>query len=149
MPVLTVAIERFPIAGSFTIARGSKTEAVVVTARIAEGPVIGRGECVPYARYGESVEAVAAAIEALAPDIANGLDRAGLQSRLPPGAARNALDCAFWDFEAKRDGHRVFERAGLPEPRPVTTATAPPKSHSRCWLGPVPATTADGSTGSR
>ncbi|WP_029348993.1 N-acetyl-D-Glu racemase DgcA [Bosea sp. 117] len=122
MPSLTVAIERFPIAGAFTIARGSKTEAVVVTARIAEGSVAGRGECVPYARYGESVEGVAAAIEALAPDIANGLDRAGLQARLPPGAARNALDCAFWDFEAKRDGRPAFARAGLPEPRPVTTA---------------------------
>jgi L-alanine-DL-glutamate epimerase-like enolase superfamily enzyme len=77
---------------------------------------------VPYARYGESVEGVAAAIQALAPALAAGLDRDGLQTVLPPGAARNALDCAFWDLEAKRAGARAWEIAGLPEPRPVVTA---------------------------
>jgi L-alanine-DL-glutamate epimerase-like enolase superfamily enzyme len=122
MPTLSVRIERFPIAGAFTIARGTKTEAVVVVAELADGTVTGRGECVPYARYNETVDGVAGLIGSLAPDIAAGLDRASLQERLPPGAARNALDCAFWDFEAKRAGRRAFELAGLPAPMPVTTA---------------------------
>ncbi|MBS7538655.1 N-acetyl-D-Glu racemase DgcA [Ancylobacter lacus] len=122
VPSLDVRIERFPIAGTFTIARGSKTEAVVVVARIEADGVVGRGECVPYARYGESVEAVAAAIEALAPAVRQGLDREALQSRLPPGAARNALDCALWDLEAKTAGRPAHELAGLPAPGAVTTA---------------------------
>lgn len=122
MPTLSVRIERFPIKGAFTIARGSKTEAVVVVAEISDGAAVGRGECVPYPRYGESVEEVVALIAALEPEVAGGLDRTALQHRLPPGAARNALDCAFWDFEAKRAGRRAFELAGLPAPMPVTTA---------------------------
>lgn len=122
MARLTLNIERFPIAGTFTIARGSKTEAVVVTASLAEGGATGRGECVPYARYGESVEGVAAAIAALGPEIEAGLDRDALHYRLPAGAARNALDCAFWDLEAKRAGIPAFTLAGLPEPRPLVTA---------------------------
>ena len=76
----------------------------------------------PYARYGESVESVMAAIEAMRPALAAGLDRLGLQSAMAPGAARNALDCAFWDLEAKRSGRPVHELAGLPAPRPLTTA---------------------------
>ena len=80
MTQLAVRVERFPIAGTFTIARGSKTEAVVVVAELAHDGHIGRGECVPYARYGETVEGVAAAIEALGLDIADGLDRQQLQS---------------------------------------------------------------------
>jgi len=119
---LHVAVERFPIAGTFTIARGSKTEAVVVVAHIMANGVSGRGECVPYARYGETVEGVAAAIAALAPEIAAGLDRAGLQQRLPAGAARNALDCALWDLEAKRSGIPAAVRAGAAPLRPLTTA---------------------------
>ncbi|MFG1417542.1 N-acetyl-D-Glu racemase DgcA [Xanthobacter sp. V0B-10] len=122
MPALSVTVERFPINGTFTIARGSKTEAVVVVARIEDRGAAGRGECVPYARYGETVEDVAAAISALGPDIAAGLDRAGLQGRLPAGAARNALDCAFWDLEAKRSGVRAAIAAGLPALRPLETA---------------------------
>ncbi|MFK8250808.1 N-acetyl-D-Glu racemase DgcA [Ancylobacter terrae] len=122
MPTLTVTIERFPLAGTFTIARGSKTEAVVVVAQIRDGAHVGRGECVPYARYGESVEGVAGLAESLAADIAAGLDREGLQQRLPAGAARNALDCALWDLEAKRRGVRVHDLAGIPAPTPVTTA---------------------------
>ncbi|MCK0196865.1 dipeptide epimerase [Ancylobacter sp. 6x-1] len=122
MPILTVRIERFPIAGTFTIARGSKTEAVVVVAELAEGGHVGRGECVPYARYDETVEGVAAAIAALEGELAAGLDRKGLQHRLPPGAARNALDCAFWDLAAKQAGMPVHVLAGLPAPVPVTTA---------------------------
>ena len=104
---LGVSIERFPIAGGFTISRGSKTEAVVVAASIEDGTHTGRGECAPYARYGETVEGVAAAIEACAGAVAEGLTRAALQSLLPAGAARNALDCALWDFEAKRSGRRA------------------------------------------
>ena len=122
MPSLRVRIERFPLKSKFTIARGSKTEAVVVVAEITQGGFVGRGECVPYARYGESVEGVAKLISSLAPEVAGGLDRIGLQNRLPAGAARNALDCAFWDLEAAREGLRVSELAHLPPPEPRLTA---------------------------
>src|SRR3712207_166208 len=98
MRQLTVSIARFPIAGKFTIARGSRTEAVVVTATIAEGGAAGHGECVPYPRYGETVEAVAAAIEAMRPRIEAGLTREALQDLMPTGAARYAVDCALWDL---------------------------------------------------
>ena len=116
-PSLRVAIERWPIAGAFTISRGSKTEAQVVVAELSEGLYRGRGECVPYGRYGETAAGVAAALSALAPAIARGLDRAELQSALPAGAARNALDCALWDLAAKRAQRPVHELAGLPPPR--------------------------------
>jgi len=119
---LTLAVERWPIAGSFAISRGAKTEAVVVVAELSEGQARGRGECVPYARYGESVDSVSAAIEAMRPALAAGLTREGLQSAMPAGAARNALDCAFWDLAAKRSGRRVHELARLPAPQPLTTA---------------------------
>lgn len=119
---LTVSIDRFPIAGKFTIARGSRTEAVVVTATIAEGAAIGHGECVPYPRYGETVEGVAAAIEAVKPQIEAGLTREALQSLMPAGAARNAVDCALWDLDAKRSGIRAHVTAGLTRWPPVTTA---------------------------
>jgi len=120
--MLTLAVERWPILGSFAISRGAKTEAVVVVAELSDGNRRGRGECVPYARYGESVESVTATIEAIRPQLQRGLDRVALQSAMPPGAARNALDCAFWDLEAKRSGRPVHELAGLPAIRPVTTA---------------------------
>jgi L-alanine-DL-glutamate epimerase-like enolase superfamily enzyme len=119
---LNVLTERWPIAGAFTIARGAKTEAQVVVAEISDGVVTGRGECVPYARYGETVEGVVAAIAAMRDALAGGLDRDGLQRAMPAGAARNALDCAFWDFEAKSAGRRVHALAGLPEPRERVTA---------------------------
>mgnify|MGYP000745875543 CR=1 FL=1 len=121
---ITLDIHRqtWPIAGSFTISRGAKTEAVVVVAELSDGAARGRGECVPYARYGESVERVMAQIEALRPQLTQGLTRAALQDAMPPGAARNALDCAFWDLEAKRSGRAVHELAGLEAPRPRTTA---------------------------
>jgi L-alanine-DL-glutamate epimerase-like enolase superfamily enzyme len=119
---LKAAAERWPIAGSFTISRGAKTEAAVVVAELSDGDVTGRGECVPYARYGESVASVVAEIEAMRNQLAAGLDRLGLQLAMKPGAARNALDCAFWDLEAKRSGRPVHELAGLPAPRPLTTA---------------------------
>ena len=121
---LSVRIETWPIAGHFTISRGAKTEAKVVVAELSQDgfPYRGRGECVPYARYGESVEGVSALLTELAQKVANGLDRKLLQSAMPPGAARNALDCAFWDFEAKRAGKRVHELLELPPPRALTTA---------------------------
>jgi L-alanine-DL-glutamate epimerase-like enolase superfamily enzyme len=119
---LSVHIERWPIAGAFTISRGAKTEAVVVVAELSDGRHRGRGECMPYARYGETVEVVAAAIEAMGDAIARGLDRERLQSAMPAGAARNALDCAFWDLAAKRAGRPVHELLGLPPPQPLTTA---------------------------
>jgi L-alanine-DL-glutamate epimerase-like enolase superfamily enzyme len=119
---LTVRSERWPIAGSFTISRGAKTEAAVVVAELADGKARGRGECLPYARYGESIKNVTEAIEAMRTSLAAGLDRAGLQKAMPPGAARNALDCAFWDLEAKRSGRPVHELAGLAVPQPLTTA---------------------------
>ena len=119
---LSVAIERWPIAGAFTTSRGAKTEAVVVVAGLAAGGFRGRGECVPYARYGESVEGVAKAIEAMRDAIARGLDRAGLQSAMPPGAARNALDCAFWDLAAKAAVKPVHALIGIDAPRPLVTA---------------------------
>ncbi|MCG5240040.1 N-acetyl-D-Glu racemase DgcA [Azospirillum doebereinerae] len=121
-PRLTVLRETFPIRGSFRISRGAKTEAAVVVAEVIDGPHRGRGECVPYARYGESVEGVAAALEAMAGAVAGGLDRAGLAAAMPAGAARNALDCALWDLEAKRSGIPVWRAAGLAAaPGPLTT----------------------------
>ena len=119
---LSVAIERWPIAGAFTTSRGAKTEAVVVVAALAARGIRGRGECVPYARYGETVEGVAKAIEAMRDVIARGLDRAGLQSAMPPGAARNALDCAFWDLAAKAAVKPVHALIGIDAPRPLVTA---------------------------
>ncbi|AWN47018.1 dipeptide epimerase [Methylobacterium terrae] len=118
---LATAIERWPIAGTFTISRGSRTEAVVVTAELTDGTVTGRGECVPYARYGETVEGVRDLIAAQGDALAAGLTRQELAARLPAGAARNALDCALWDLEAKRAGTRAHGLAGLPAPAPVTT----------------------------
>jgi L-alanine-DL-glutamate epimerase-like enolase superfamily enzyme len=123
MPVrLDVAVESWPVAGRFAIARGSKTEAVVVVATLRDGEFVGRGECVPYARYRETVDGVADAIGAMAPAIAGGLDRNALQRAMPPGAARSAIDCALWDLEAKRSGRSAADLAGLPSLRPVTTA---------------------------
>ncbi len=119
---LRVAVERWPIRGSFAISRGAKTEAAVVVAELGDGKAVGRGECVPYGRYGETVETVTAAIEALRPRIEAGLTRADLQAAMAAGAARNALDCAFWDIEAKRSGRSVHELAGLSPPGPLTTA---------------------------
>jgi len=125
-PKLSVGIETWPIAGQFTISRGAKTEAKVVVAELSHGGfpnrVLGRGECVPYARYGESAEAVAALLEGLAGQVAQGLTRVLLQSAMPAGAARNALDCAFWDLEAKQAGKPVHQLAGLPSPHVLTTA---------------------------
>jgi L-alanine-DL-glutamate epimerase-like enolase superfamily enzyme len=119
---LSVQAERWPIAGSFAISRGTKTEAAVVVAQLSDGHHRGRGECVPYGRYGETVEGVVRAIEALAPAVAAGLDRVGLQRTMAPGAARNALDCAFWDLAAKQAGQPAHALAGEPPPKACVTA---------------------------
>lgn len=119
---LAVSIDRFPIAGRFTIARGSRTEAVVVTASIVAGRHIGRGECVPYSRYGETPEGVVAEIERMAGAVEQRLSRADLQRAMPPGAARNAIDCALWDLEAKERRINVATLAGIANPRPQLTA---------------------------
>jgi len=113
--------ERWPIAGAFTIARGAKTEAHVIVAQLQHDGHIGRGEAVPYPRYGETVEAALADLSALASEVEAGLDRTALQSRLPAGAARNALDCAFWDLEAKLSGVPAYRSAGRARLNPVET----------------------------
>ena len=123
MTELVVRAESWPIRGRFTISRGAKTEAeswcwsswMTVAAK-------GCGECVPYARYGESRGSVIEQIESLRQDIQQGMDRMQLQQKLPPGAARNALDCAFWDLQAKMSRHRVWELLELPSMQPLTTA---------------------------
>jgi L-alanine-DL-glutamate epimerase-like enolase superfamily enzyme len=122
MATLNLASEAWPLRGAFTISRGSRTEAEVVVAELREGEHRGRGECVPYARYNENISSVRAQIEQLGPAIVCGFDRQGLRDALPAGAARNALDCAFWDLEAKRSGKRVWELAGLAAPEPLTSA---------------------------
>jgi L-alanine-DL-glutamate epimerase-like enolase superfamily enzyme len=119
---LSVQIERWPLAGAFTISRGTKTEAVVVVAELSDGTHRGRGESVPYARYGETPDGVVAAIEVLRPALRRGLTRADLQSAMPAGAPRNALDCAYWDVNAKAAARPVHELAGLVAPAPRITA---------------------------
>ncbi len=114
---ITVTAEEFRLARVFTISRGSRTAAKVLTVRVSAGGVTGWGECVPYARYGESIESVTAQIEAVGE-----VDRAALQDALPAGAARNALDCALWDIEAKQRGQRVWQIAGLAQPVAQITA---------------------------
>src|SRR5215475_15156293 len=98
LPTLDVKIERFPIAGSFTISRGAKTEAVTVVAEVRHAGHTGRGECEPYPRYHETPEETLKALQAMHEAVARGLDRQALQSAMPAGAARNALDCAFIDL---------------------------------------------------
>jgi L-alanine-DL-glutamate epimerase-like enolase superfamily enzyme len=122
LPILSVRIEHWPIAGSFTISRGAKTEAITVVAEVSHGGQAGRGECVPYPRYGETPEATLTALQAMREPVARGLDRTALQAAMPPGAARNALDCALADLEAKRSSQRVWNLLGRPEPKACVTA---------------------------
>ncbi len=116
---LAARIETWPIAGAFTISRGAKHEAVVVIAELSDGHYIGRGECVPYPRYGETPEATLAEIKALGTSVE--FDRPSLQRLMKPCAARNALDCALWDLEAKSAGHRAWRLAGCAPPAPLLT----------------------------
>ncbi len=120
--VLSVEAERFPIAGTFTISRGSKTEAEVITCVIRAGDAIGRGECVPYRRYGETIDSVQTEIEQAREAVEQGADRADLVRLMPAGAARNAIDCALWDLEAKVAGTSVAAIVGVPAPGPLVTA---------------------------
>jgi L-alanine-DL-glutamate epimerase-like enolase superfamily enzyme len=119
---LSARIERWPIAGAFTISRGAKTEAITVVAEVSQGGHTGRGECVPYARYGETPEATLAALLSMRKALGKGLGRLALQAALPAGAARNALDCALIDLEAKVSGRRAWELLGRPAPTACTTA---------------------------
>jgi L-alanine-DL-glutamate epimerase-like enolase superfamily enzyme len=121
-PLLAARIERWPIAGTFTISRGAKTEAVTVVAEVSRGGLTGRGECVPYPRYGETPEATLAALQAMQEPVLRGLDRRALQAAMPPGAARNALDCALMDLEAKTSGQRIWNLLGRPAPIACITA---------------------------
>ena len=119
---LSVREDVFQVAGSFTISRGSRTEIRVVTVELSDGVFTGWGECVPYPRYDETVDSVIAEIRSIEAELATGLDRIGLQTRMPAGAARNAVDCAFWDLEAKQTGIPVAERIGVGSLAPATTA---------------------------
>ncbi len=115
---IDVTRDVFRLAQVFTISRGSRTEAQVLTATLTDGDVVGWGECVPYARYDETLDSVAAQIAGLPANLS--LD--ALQQLLPAGAARNAVDCALWDIAAKRAGRRVWNLLGLPAPVPQITA---------------------------
>ena len=115
---IEVTRDVFKLAQVFTISRGSRTEAHVLTAHVSDGTHSGWGECVPYARYNETLDSVTAEIEGLPADIT----RAALYDLLPAGAARNAVDCALWDLEAKQAGKRAWELAGLSAPGPEITA---------------------------
>jgi L-Ala-D/L-Glu epimerase len=119
---LSVSRRAWPLAQAFAISRGSRTTAEVVVAEVSDGEFRGRGECVPYPRYGESVDSVVQTLEAMKGAVFSGLDRHELQRAMPPGAARNALDCAFWDLDGKRDDRRVADMAGLGQLRPLVTA---------------------------
>ncbi|MFV0423194.1 N-acetyl-D-Glu racemase DgcA [Oleidesulfovibrio sp.] len=119
---IKTAVKSWPVEGAFTISRGSRTEAVVVEVHVCGGGITGKGECVPYPRYGESVEGVCLQIAQAAMELNGMPDRSLLQKLVPAGAARNGLDCALWDYEAKSCGRRVWDVAGLPVPEPVYTA---------------------------
>ena len=119
---LVVRSETWPIKGSFRISRGAKTAAEVVVVEILGKSVTGRGECVPYPRYGETSASVTAQIESLRPEIETGLSRERLQQSLAPGAARNALDCALIDLEAKTSRRSAADLLGLPASLPMRTA---------------------------
>ncbi|MEM8788341.1 MAG: N-acetyl-D-Glu racemase DgcA [Pseudomonadota bacterium] len=114
----TVSTDRLALKRPFTIARGTRTHAHVLRVAVTRDGVTGQGECLPYARYGETLESVTQAIAALP----HGIDREALQTALPAGAARNAIDCALWDLQAKAAGRSVWDLAGLVAPAPLLTA---------------------------
>lgn len=114
--------DRFLLTHPFRISRGVKTQADVVTVTIEADGVRGQGEGVPYPRYGENVESTLAAIDGVRAAIENGADRQALQKLLPPGAARNAVDCAFWDLESRQSGRSVADMIGAPEPARLASA---------------------------
>ena len=116
--MIQAEVEIFPLAHVFRISRGARTQAEVVTVKIEKDGVTGRGECVPYARYNETLESVIKQVESLPADI----DKETLQDTLPPGAARNAVDCALWDFECKKRDQRIWKIAGIQVPEQKITA---------------------------
>lgn len=122
MREISVDVESWPIAGAFTISRGSKTEAEVIVVTIRDGEHTGRGECVPYGRYGETVKDVAASVKGMGKLLADGMTREELQRAMARGAGRNAIDCALWDLESKIEDKPVWQLAGLHEP--ISRATA-------------------------
>ncbi len=119
---VTICTHAWPLKAPFRISRGVKTQAETISVTITEKGFTGRGECVPYARYGESIETVSASIEQLIPMIKNGLDRDALQSALYPGAARNAIDCALWDLTCKQEGKSIYDLLSMTPPKPLLTA---------------------------
>lgn len=119
---ISIEVEAWPIAGAFTISRGSKTQADVITVTIRDGDHVGRGECVPYGRYGETLKDVAASIKSMGKALAEGMTRQELQRAMARGAGRNAVDCALWDLEAKQAGRPAWELAGLHAPSQRATA---------------------------
>lgn len=125
MPALAVRRESWPLAGVFRISRGARRVAHTVLVELRDGDAAGRGECVPYSRYGETVESVVESIEGLRGDLERGLEREALADAMGPGAARNAVDCALWDLEAKRSGRRVW--AALPGTAPGASPGEPPE----------------------
>ena len=116
-----IHIEAWPLAGAFRISRGTRRVSDVLMVEVNDGNYVGRGECFPYARYGEDIDSVQKQLNSVRSEIEHGLDRQALLNILAPGAARNAVDCALWDLEAKRAGVRVWDLADLPAPEPVTT----------------------------
>lgn len=119
---LAYNIESWPIRGSFNISRGSKTEADVIVCSISQDGHSGLGECVPYTRYGESVDSVSRQINAVQKQIENGESHDAVLAAMPPSAARNAVDCAFWDLNAKSSGVPAYKHFGQHPLRPVITA---------------------------
>ena len=119
---LTIATEIWPLIKPFSISRGTKTEANVLVVEITEGSQVGRGESVPYAHYGETMEGVRAKVESCKKAIENGISRDSVSNLLGPGAGRNALDAALWDLESKLTGQPIWKLARLPKPIPVITA---------------------------
>ncbi len=120
--LVSVTRDAFKLKQTFTISRGSRDVAEVLTVQLTKGEHTGRGECYPYARYGESLDSVTEQIRAIEAQLSNGLDRHGLRELMPAGAARNAVDCALWDLEAKQSGVPVWKLAGLPAPETIITA---------------------------
>lgn len=119
---IKVSEDIFPVRGVFRISRGARTETRVVTVTVKYNGLIGRGECVPYSHYGETTESVIADIQRGGLALSEGATRSDIQTIMQPGAARNAIDCALWDLEAKKAGKRAWEIAGIPEPHINETA---------------------------
>ena len=118
---LTIRAESWPLKQRFSIARGSRISADVLAVELKCGDAVGRGEAVPYRRYNESMETVTAAVESIQTALEAGLSRTELLDALLPGAARNAIDCALWDLEAKQHKTSAAALSGT-QPKPIQTA---------------------------